>query len=320
MATAAERAREREIDRLRRAGLDEDGNPLKDSSPEQEPEDEAPEEQDGYDDTPDATPDETEALRAELDQLRGQLSAMQGRVAPTQQELELQRAEARVLRQKLEQAERDRQDEITRLRQELEERNNPLDISEILTPEETESVDPAMLDIVLKIADKVAQRRAPKIDARAEALKALQERETQRVQEHRERVLLDPARGLHNLDILSRDPKFMDWAQSDDVDLDSTINSLLRARTENDVDRYAKIASRKIAQFHAQSKSQAGSSQSKPSGADPKTRLAAGMRRGSGQRDTEAQRDAKLAEARQLARSSSMADRKRAQAILDSIT
>ena len=116
------------------------------------------------------------------------------------------------------------------------------------------------------------------------------------------------------------DPRFMQWAQSDDVDLDSTLNSLLRARTEDDVDRYAKIASRKIAQYNAQSKSQAGSNRSAPSGTDPNVRLTAGMRRGSVQRETDAQRDAKLAEARRLSRSSNLHDRNKAKAILESIS
>ena len=239
---------------------------------------------------------------------------------PAQQELELQRTEARVLRQRLEQAERDRQDEIERLKQELEEKRNPLDLKDLVDENDLQNFDAETLQIFAKIADKVVQRRTPKIDARAEALRALQERDEQRVQTYRERVLLDPARGLHNLDALSRDPRFMQWAQSDDVDLDSTLNSLLRARTEDDVDRYAKIASRKIAQYNAQSKSQAGSNRSAPSGTDPNVRLTAGMRRGSVQRETDAQRDAKLAEARRLSRSSNLHDRNKAKAILESIS
>src|SRR5690606_30635030 len=133
-----------------------------------------------------------------------------------------------------------------------EARNTQLSVEEILDEDERADIDPVVLKAFTKIANHVAQQRIPKIDARAEALRAIQERDEQRVREYREHVLLDPARGLHSMDVLSRDPKFIEWAQSEDVDLDSTLNSLLRAKTEKDVDRYAKIASRKISQFHAQ--------------------------------------------------------------------
>lgn len=321
MATAAEIAQERAEAKLRRAGLNPEGIPFEEPSGAGD---------DDYEDfgsteadeafQPSREDDEKALLRSEIEAMRQQLSALQGRVAPTQQELELQRTEARVLRQRLEQAERDRQDEIERLKQELEEKRNPLDLKDLVDENDLQNFDAETLQVFAKIADKVAQRRTPKIDARAEALRALQERDEQRVQTYRERALLDPARGLHNLDALSRDPRFMQWAQSDDVDLDSTLNSLLRARTEEDVDRYAKIASRKIAQYNAQSKSQAGSNRSAPSGTDPNVRLTAGMRRGSVQRETDAQRDAKLAEARRLSRSSNLHDRNKAKAILESIS
>lgn len=326
MATAAEIAQERANEKLRRAGLDPSGNPIGDMA------DQATDEEESYDDDDDLTGDsaaeKTEAsfdrevneLRRELEQLRQQNAALQGRVAPTQQELELQRTEARVLRHRLEQAERERQAEIDRLKQELDSSKNQMTIEDILTEEEREQFDPDTLNAFLRIADKVAERKIPRVDIRGEALKALQEREAQRVQEYRERVLLDPSKGLHNLDTLSRDPAFMAWAQSDEIDLDSTLNSLLRAKTEEDVERYVKIASRKIAQYNVQSKSQAGSKRNAPSGSDPNVRLSAGMRRGSSERESHAQRDAKLAEARRLARSSSMHDRAKAKAILDSLS
>ncbi len=321
MATATEMAQERAEAKLRRAGLNPQGTPLDEPSGTggDDYEDLDPAEADEVF-QPSSEDDEKALLRSEIEAVRQQLSALQGRVAPAQQELELQRTEARVLRQRLEQAERDRQDEIERLKQELEEKRNPLDLKDLVDENDLQNFDAETLQIFAKIADKVVQRRTPKIDARAEALRALQERDEQRVQTYRERVLLDPARGLHNLDALSRDPRFMQWAQSDDVDLDSTLNSLLRARTEDDVDRYAKIASRKIAQYNAQSKSQAGSNRSAPSGTDPNVRLTAGMRRGSVQRETDAQRDAKLAEARRLSRSSNLHDRNKAKAILESIS
>lgn len=326
MATAEELAKEREEAKLRRAGLNPDGTPLDDSG-EQEPppqesdldERESFEAEDEGEGLPAHGPDEVAALREQLETLQQQYNSVQGRIGPTQQELELQRTEARVLRQRLEQAERERQDEIARLKQELEERNNPLTITDLLDEDELERYDPDTLDLMLKIADKVAQRRTPKIDVRAEALKALEEREEKEVQAYRNKVLLEPSRGLHNLGVLSKDPRFIDWAQSDDIDLDSTLNSLLRSRTKEDVDRYAKIASRKIAQFNAQKKSQAGSSRRAPSSADPKVRLAAGMRRRSAERMSDAQRDEQLAEARRLSRSNNLKDRQKAQAILDSL-
>lgn len=315
MATTAELAEERANAKLRRAGVPEDGGASNNEGFEADVvDDTAGAVGDQYGD--DGQPSEIEVLRAQLDQANQTLSALQGRLTPAQQALEAERAEARTLRLRLEQQDRSRQEEIAKLQQELEARNSQLNIEDILDEDERADIDPTVLKAFTKIADHVAQRRIPKTDARAEALRALQERDEQRVKDYREQILLDPTRGLHNLDVLSRDHKFVEWAQSEDVDLDSTLNSLLRAKTEKDVDRYAKIASRKISQFHAQSK--AGSSPNRPADAQP--RLSAGLRRGGGQRITDAQRDAKLAEARSLARSTNASDRAKAKAILDSLT
>ena len=311
MATALELAEERAKAKLRRARVPDDNSEPVDDLPN---DGELPD--DGETTEGDGQPSEVEVLRARLEQANQTLSALQGRLTPAQQALEAERAEARTLRLRLEQQERARQEEIAKLQQELEARNSQLNIEDILDEDERADIDPTVLKAFTKIADHVAQRRIPKIDARAEALRAIQERDEQRVKDYREQILLDPTRGLHNLDVLSRDHKFVEWAQTEDVDLDSTLNSLLRAKTEKDVDRYAKIASRKISQFHAQSK--AGSSPNRPADAQP--RLSAGLRRGGGQRITDAQRDAKLAEARSLARSTNASDRAKAKAILDSLT
>jgi hypothetical protein len=259
---------------------------------------------------------EADELRDKLNRIEMDFRSLQGRLAPTQQELESYRSEARTLRLQLEQQERARQQEIEELRSQLSTSETSLD--DLLTAEERELIDPDVLQAFVKVADRVAARRQKSVDVRAETLKALQERDERRVREYREQLLIDPTRGLHNLDVLSRDPRFVEWAQSDDVDLDSTLNSLLNARTEKDVDRYARAASRKIAQFNTQSKRQERQPADQHT-ADPQVRLHAGMRRSNAPRISDADRDKLLVQAKALARSGNYADRAKANDILSKL-
>lgn len=330
MATAAELAAQRHEDRLRRSGLDADGNPVdtddrpdtenddrlsQDDPPAGEADDGAGDDDDDrqQEDRPD---DEVARLRQELQETQERFDALHGRLAPAQQDLDHYRSETRRLQLQLNEAQGAQNQEIEDLRRQLEERDSQLNVEELLTEDERRDLDPALINVVTKLADAVARRRAPKIDARAEALRAIQEHEKQQVDRYRQQVLTDPGRGLNTLPQLSQDSRFLAWTREDDNDIDSVLNSLLNAQSTEEVDRYARIASRKIANYRSRSTTR---NDKKPAGSDANTRLRTGMRRESGARLSDRERNEKLAEAQRLARSNNAADRQKAKALLDSI-
>lgn len=295
-------AKEREAKKLRQHNLDEDGNPLENL---QEMQDEAQNEHDSGGD--DSGYDEDRV--AELER---QLQALHGRLAPAQRDTEQYRRlyqEEQALRQReLE----DRQREIEALREQLEENNNQIDLTEILTDEEREEYDEHLINVIQKVADSVAKRRMPKINARAEALRALEEREAALVDAHRKQVLVDRSRGLHQLSELAYDPEFRKWSREGDNDIESVVNSLLKATSTDEVDRYAKIVSRRIAAYNSRNKTQTPT--------DPRPSLGNQMRRNPQQRMSDAEVKQKLNEAKNLARSRNPADRKRAQEIINEVS
>ena len=334
MPTAAEIAQQQADRRLARAGLNPDGSPLGSKPPARAavipPDDETDEERlareeeeeeerlrleaegggDGGGDGGDDGEGEDDRAQ-EIADLRQQLAALQGRLAPTQRDAEDFRRllQGEQLRNQQLQAQRDR--EVQELRDQLEQRNSQINLEDVLTDEEREGLDPAMLQTVLKLADAVAQKRAPKSNARAEALAVLEEREQAKVTEYRNKVLTDPARGLHQISELAYNAKFTAWCKEDDNEVDSVLQSLLDAKSTEEIDRYARIVSRKIAKFKE------GTKASRPAAnADARTRLAAGMRRNPAPKMTAAEADAKFAEAKRLSRSSNPADRAKAQTIL----
>ena len=325
MPTAAEIAQQQADRRLARAGLKPDGSPLNGVKPtgvvvDDNLEDETDEERDEEDEEEleaaggdDGEGDDARAQ--EIADLRQQLAAMQGRLAPTQRDAEDFRRllQGEQLRNQQLQAQRDR--EIQELRDQLEQRNSQISVEDVLTDEDREGIDPAMLQVVLKLADAVAQKRAPKVNARAEALAAMEERDQAKVNEHRNKVLTDPARGLHQIADLAYDAKFNAWCKEDDNEVDSVLQSLLNAKSTEEIDRYARIVSRKIAKFKEGGKA----SRTTPN-ADARTRLAAGMRRNPDPKMTSAEADAKFAEAKRLSRSSNPADRAKAATILADIS
>jgi len=338
MATAAERAKEREAAILKR----QKGKRAKTPAFLEEIEELAPDPQDvgidpdpqdvgidpdpqdvGIDPDPqaDGNLSEIEQLRAELAKQRADYEALHGRLSPAQQDLEHYRAEARKLQQELAAREEARQKEIEELRQQLEAKHDPLDIDDILTAEEKAEFDPTLIKTIAKMADAIAQRRTSRINAKAAALEALEERERQRVEAYRRRVMSDPGKGLHTLASLANDPRFVAWTREDDNDMDSVLNSLLSARSVEDIDRYARIASRRIASYRSQNGKAANRSDSKPatSRADATARLRTGMRRGSDTRGSEREREEQLEQAKHLARSHRAEDRAKAKAILDNL-
>ena len=320
MPTAAEIAQQQADRRLARAGLKPDGSPLNGVKPtgvvvDDNLEDETDEERDEEerDEAAGGGGDDGEgddARAQEIADLRQQLAAMQGRLAPSQRDADDYR---RLLQGEQLQAQRDL--EIQALRDQLEQRNSQINLEDVLTEEEREGFDPTMLQVVLKLADTVAQRRAPKNNARAETLAVLEERDQARVTEHRNKVLTDPARGLHQISDLAYDQKFVEWCKEDDNEVDSVLHSLLNAKSTEEIDRYARIVSRKIAKFKEGGKA----SRTTPN-ADARTRLAAGMRRNPDPKMTSAEADAKFAEAKRLSRSSNPADRAKAATILADIS
>lgn len=308
MATALELAKQREIRKLKLAGLDEHGNPLNSDDGEGGGDD------DDGDDNEDPNRqaqgnDDIQELRAQIENLKRELNAANGRAVPSQQQADEYRRLWRQTEDARQQEATDLRNEIETLRKKLESVNNSIDVNELLTEEERAAIDPGLLNSVVKLAGKIAQHHAPKIDVRTEALRVLEEREATKVQNYRNQVLNDPARGLHQISTLMADPEFITWTRDEDNDIDSVVNSLLAAKSTEEVDRYAKIISKRLVKFKERTK--------KP--ADPKTSLSQHMRREAKPKLTEAEVQAKLNEAKQLARSRNPADRLKSQQILNSL-
>jgi hypothetical protein len=320
MATFLELAKQREARKLAMAGLKPDGTPMDDTASRGggnggNVDDEGGDEGDEGEDEGDEGGGEGggDSTAQEIEQLRRDLAAMQGRIAPVQRDVEDYRQRFTTEREAREREVRERDEQIALLRKELESAATPLSPADLLTEDELKDIDPRLAELVVKLADQIAQKRAPKINARAEALQVLEEREKTRVTEHRQKVLTDPARGLHQLGQLAYDPKFIAWSQEEDNDVERVVNSLLNAKSTEEIDRYAKIVAKRIAKFKDSSK---GTRQP----TDPKASLGEHMRRGDKPRLSQQEINKKLAQAKSLARSSSPADRKRAQAILSEIS
>lgn len=322
MATHAEIAAERERRALRRAGIDPDNMAANPAGGEPRGRQEGDDDENDDDDD-DYHPeggsgaggdDDIDPVIAERDQLRQQLAALQGRVAPAQQQSEEFRRLWQAEQQQREAERVRRESEIAELRRQLEERNTATAVEELLTEEERNMVDPAMLGIITKIADNIATRRAPKVDVRAETQAVLAEREAERVRDYRTRVLSDPSRGLSQLYTLVDNPAFQDWARNEENDdFDPLMTSLMNARSTEEIDRYAKAVAKRIAKFNGGKKQPANRS------TDPKVSLGDRMRRAPQGRMTEEERNTKLAQARQLARSRNPQEREKAMQILNQL-
>lgn len=303
--TRDEIANEHARRKLARAGFNEQGEPL------------SPPPEDGGDEVEPEHEDPAAKYEQELQALRDQLSAANGRVGPTQAELEDYRRANADLRARLTEKEASYQQELNRLKAEME-RTTPLTPADVLSEEEAADLDPSLLNAVMKLADAVAKKRIPQVDVRSETLKLLQEREHNKVQEYRNRVLTDPTRGLHQLAQLTQDQAFQRWSSEDDNDMEGPVRMLLAADSTEEIDRYQRIIARRIERFKAAQKEQASRHNGSP--ADASTRLATGMRRNPDKPLTDAETEKKLNEARRLSRSASREDRRKAQAIIDSLS
>lgn len=310
MPTAQELAKERETRKLALAGLDQEGNPLLDAdgNPIAPNGNGNGNDAIGNDDSNDDD-DDAATMRQRILDLERQLVAANGRAVPSQQQADEYR---RLWQQEVTSRQQEQstlQEQIDSLRTQLESTPTAFDVDSVLNEEEQAAIDPALMQTVIKLADAIATRKAPKIDVRTETLRALEEREASKVTSYRNRILNDPARGLHQLGALSTDPEFTEWLQEDDNDMDSVVNSLLAARSTEEVDRYAKIVAKRIVKFKERTKPPI----------DTRTSLGQHMRRSPKQKLTEAEVQAKVNEAKQLARSRNPADRQKAQQILNDL-
>lgn len=324
-------AKAREIAKLRRAGLNPDGSPIKKPKPGADTDDDEGGEDDDQGDE-DETDEERERreteedggdaddddggvdadTKAEIEDLRRQLAALNGRVGPAQRNADEYQRLYTGERQERERETRELNARIEALNSQLEARETTIDPKELLSEDELADIDPKVIDVVMKLAQGIAKKMTPKVDPRSVTLEVLAERETRQVADYRTQVLTDPARGLHQLGTLAYDQKFIDWSQGEDNDIDSVMQSLLNAKSTAEIDRYAKIVAKRIARFKEASKGG-----KEPT--DPNRSLNRHMRRKSGERLTKAEADAKLARARTLMRSRNPADQAEAKKILDSL-
>lgn len=311
MPTARELAEMREAKKLAQAGFNPDGSPIEAGGQDDDDHDEGQGFGGNESDDQDFDDDDDDGIdyRARAQELERQLAATQGRVAPSQQQAQEYRDLWDQERAKNAQLQRENQERIDALQQQLDERNNHFSVEDVLTEDERADIDPSVLNTVVKLADALVQRRLPKVDVRAETLKTLEEREHNRVNEYRARVLTDPGRGLHQLSALSEDPAFLAWIREDDNDMDSVVNSLLQARSTEEVDRYSKIVAKRIVKFKERANRNP----------DGRTTSGLNMRRQPKAKVTQAELEAKAKEIKRLSRSHRQSDRDRAQQLINEL-
>jgi hypothetical protein len=304
MPTFTEQAREREIETLRRKGLDPSGNPLGTSNTGDDGG------EGNNDDEGDGDPQPT-AEQIEIANLRQQLAAANGRAAPAQQSTEEYRQLWETERRARGETEADLTARLKQLQDQIDAAKPGFDLAQILTPEEISDIDPIVLAAMTKIATSMAKNAAPKIDVEATTLQVLAKRDAQKIVDYRSRVMSDQTRGLHHLAQLAYDPQFIAWSRDSDNDVDSVITSLLSAQSTEEVDRYANIVAKRITKFRERSKEKLPT--------DTRTSLGSHMRREEKPKKTAADVQAIIDKAKGLARSSSPTNRAEAKKLLDSL-
>lgn len=322
MPTAEERAKEQEARALARAGLNPDGTPMNPQGGRRaNVVDDGDDDDDDDGDDPtgrlldpprgnEGDDDEVAILRQRLAKMEADLAAAHNRAVPEQQRAaEMHDLWQASERERLAQEERFRR-EREELQAALNARTSAFDINSVLSDEDRERFDGDTINLVAKVAEAMVKTHVPKIDARSEALKVLEERERDKVNNYRKAVLNDPTRGLHQLAQLSYDPAFQAWSNEEDNDMESVVTSLLNAQSTEAVDRFAKIVAKRIKTFKDRN--------ANPNPTDPRRSLEGGMRRAGKPRMTDAEKQAKYAEVRRLSRGNA-ADRAKAQKILDEL-
>lgn len=279
----------------------------------QDRDDDDADEQDQDDDDDD---DEGQDLREQIEQLQQELRATQGRVAPSQRQAEEMR---RLWDTERESRERDRAESqrlIADMQSQLESRNIDQRLEDLISDDMRDSIDPEVLKAMIAVAKGAAEANRPNIDVDSVLDKKLKQRDADRVDQYRRRLLTDPKQGLSNLYVLADDPKFQAWTQQEENEgFDIMVNSLLNAKSTEEIDKYGKAISRRIERFKKSSKKSNATKQS----TDPKTSLESRMRRSTPRSlSNEEQHDA-IKRAKALSRSTSKADHVKAQEILNSL-
>lgn len=247
------------------------------------------------------------ALRAELARVRQELTAAQGRTAPVQRDLETYRQLTAELQRTVEAKDAE-------LRAVGEVKKAPsMNPADYLSQEEIDDLDPTVLNTMVKLADAMVQRRTGTESIEVEVRKVLDKQQQRELREYREQALL--SRDLSDIVQLKNDPRFIEWAEQDDNEVESTVTMLLNASTKPAIDKYARLLKRKVDSYKEFTKSPSV----KGSASDAQTVLSAGMRRKQNSNVSAADMAAQLAKARKLARSTSAADRKKANEILTAL-
>lgn len=249
------------------------------------------------DSSEDAPVEQAPDYAQEVTRLKQDLAALQGRVAPAQRDLETYRQLTVELQQRNEQ-----------LEQQLKQKPQELKLEDVLTQEELDELDPMVLGAMAKIAS--AQRQ--NVDVGSAVNQVLAQRQEEELRTYREQALM--SRELSDIVELKADPRFIEWANQDDNDVESVVTMLLGAGTKSAIDKYARILKRRVDSY----RESIGAPRAGKPASDATTALAAGMRRG--QTSVSAnEMQTRLAQARRLMRSRSAADRAKATQILNSL-
>jgi len=248
-----------------------------------------------------------------FDKLERDFRAMTERVAPLQRQSEQMRdlwQQERIAREG-EQARHVA--EVQALRDQLNSKQfDDIDITDALSEEELELLDPEMAKLLTKLTKTAVKRMTPNIDVKGEVARVLLEQEAQRVSEHRRRILVDPKKGLHKLADLSYNPAFANWAK--ETGMESFVASLMSSTNTEEVDRFAKIIASKLNDWHVEAKGgkKAPEANSKPA-------VGNYMRRQSQVSLSEKELAEKTDTIKRLARSRAPADRKRAHELMQEL-
>lgn len=308
MATPLELAKAAEERKLRMSGMQNTPPPPGDSD--LPPDDDLPLDDDLPPLDDDITPpgDNDRVAKLERD-----FRAMTERVAPLQRQSEQMRdlwQQERIARE----TEKARYEaEMQALRDQLSNKQfDDIDISDALSEEELEMLDPEMAKLLTKLTKTAVKRMTPNVDIKGEVARVLQEQEAQRVSDYRRRILVDPKKGLHKLAELSYNPTFATWAK--DTGMESFVASLMSSTNTEEVDRFAKIIASKLNDWHVEAKGgkKAPEANSKPA-------VGNYMRRQSQGSLSEKEIAEKTDEIKRLARSRNPADRKQAHALMQEL-
>lgn len=270
--------------------------------------------EDGYEDERDQRIAQLERELAEKNHL---VDSVQGRLTPIQQNYEHTRQLMDNQRLTYEQRLREQQEQLEQLRASLEEKEADIDVSEILSEDEMDLMDPDQLNAIKKIASAVSRRTSVSTDKlksfiATEAEQREMQRQVREVENYREKLLNDKDRNISALPSLAYDPKFQAWQEKpENADFRPLATSFLSAKTRDEAELYAKAVETRIAQYQGGKKKAAKST-------DARTSLDTAADRRPKKANLK-DRQATLTEIKRLSRSGSRADREKAKELLNSM-